>query len=152
MASDAATHDTLVTYLQAVFIAPVETATGREGWFGIGVLAVCGALVVVVGLYLVRTVRLSVLRDDRVTATSLAERRERSERLWRTAHELAAAGQLAEAVRMVYLSVKNVRSFSNVGVSPANVSDAHEGEGGVRWALVAGVVVVAVLMKRRTCP
>jgi hypothetical protein len=31
-------------------------------------------------------------------------RRERSDRLWRSAHQLAAAGDLAEAVRALYLS------------------------------------------------
>jgi hypothetical protein len=95
----------LINYLLAQLIQTVlNTTSGREGWFGIGVLLVSAALIVVVGVYLVRLVRLSVVRDSRVDAASLAERRERSERLWQTAHQLAAAGQLAEAVRMLYLS------------------------------------------------
>src|SRR5437879_13375923 len=44
------------------------------------------------------------MRDSQFGSASLAERRERSERLWQTAQQLAAAGQLAEAVRLVYLS------------------------------------------------
>src|SRR5205823_1268508 len=68
------------------------------------VLIVSVVLVAFVLVYLVRAVRLSVRRDSRVRAASLAERRERSERLWQTAQQLAAAGQFAEAVRVVYLS------------------------------------------------
>jgi hypothetical protein len=82
----------------------VDTTSGREGWFGIGVFSVCLALIVLVLLYLIRMIRLSVIRDGRVGSASLAERRERSERLWLTAQQLAAAGQLAEAVRLLYLS------------------------------------------------
>ena len=81
-----------------------DTTSGREGFFGFGVFGVCLALIVVVLLYLIRSVRLSVMRDSSVRSASLAERRERSERLWQTAQQLAAAGQLAEAVRVVYLS------------------------------------------------
>jgi hypothetical protein len=55
-------------------------------------------------VYLLRAVRLSVTRESRVGSIRLAERRERSDRLWQTAQQLAAAGQLAEAVRLVYLS------------------------------------------------
>src|SRR5207302_11295591 len=53
---------------------------------------------------LVRGVRLSVRRGSQVGSGRLAERRERSDRLWQTAQQLAATGQLAEAVRLVYLS------------------------------------------------
>ena len=81
-----------------------DTTSGQEGSFGIGALGVCLALIVAVVVYLVRSVRLSVMRDSSVRSASLAERRERSERLWQTAQQLAAAGQLAEAVRVVYLS------------------------------------------------
>jgi hypothetical protein len=81
-----------------------DTTSGREGSLGLGVFGVCAALVVVVLVYLVRTVRLSVLRDSQAGSASLAERRERSERLWQTAQQLAAAGQLTEAVRLLYLS------------------------------------------------
>jgi hypothetical protein len=95
----------LVTYLVGRLIQIVADAIdGRQGAYGLGVLSVCLVLVVVVLVYLVRSVRLAVLRDGRIASASLAERRERSERLWQTAQQLAAAGQLAEAVRVVYLS------------------------------------------------
>jgi hypothetical protein len=95
----------LISYLVARFIQTlVDTTAGREGWFGLAVEAVCLALLAVVLVYLVRAVRLSVTRDSRVGSVRLAERRERSDRLWQSAQQLAAAGQLAEAVRLVYLS------------------------------------------------
>jgi hypothetical protein len=95
----------LIGYLLALFIQTVfDTTAGREGWFGLAVEAVCVVLFAVVLVYLVRAVRLSVTRDSRTGSVRLAERRERSDRLWQTAQELAAAGQLAEAVRLVYLS------------------------------------------------
>jgi uncharacterized membrane protein YcjF (UPF0283 family) len=81
-----------------------DSATGREGWLGIAVLATCALLIGVVVVYLVRAVRLSVTRDIRQISASLTERRERSDQLWRSAERLAAAGQLAEAVRLLYLS------------------------------------------------
>ena len=95
----------LVGYLLARLIQMLaDTTSGREGPVGFGVFGVCLALVVVVLLYLIRTVRLSVMRDSHVGSASLAERRERSERLWQTAQQLAAAGQLTDAVRLLYLS------------------------------------------------
>jgi hypothetical protein len=95
----------LIGYLLARFVQVLaDTTSGQEGSLGVGVLGVCLALIVAVVVYLIRSVRLSVLRDSSVRSASLAERRERSERLWQTAQKLAAAGQLAEAVRVVYLS------------------------------------------------
>jgi hypothetical protein len=95
----------LARYLIARFIQTVvDTTSGREGWFGLGALAVCAVLIVVTAAYLVRAIRLSVTRESRLGSTSLAERRERSERVWATAQQLAAAGELARAVRVVYLS------------------------------------------------
>jgi hypothetical protein len=95
----------LISYVLARFIQTLVDATaGREGWFGLAVEAVCVVLFAVVLVYLVRAVRLSVTRDSQVGSVRLAERRERSDRLWQTAQQLAATGQLAEAVRLVYLS------------------------------------------------
>jgi len=95
----------LVGYLVARLIQMLaDTTSGREGPFGFGVFGVCLALVVVVLIYLIRTVRLSVMHDSHIGSASLAERRERSERLWQTAQQLATAGQLTEAVRLLYLS------------------------------------------------
>src|SRR5579859_2891129 len=95
----------LIGYLLGRFVQTlVDTTAGREGWFGLGVEVVCAVLIALVMVYLVRAVRLSVTRESRVGSVRLAERRERSDRLWQTAQQLAAAGQLAEAVRVVYLS------------------------------------------------
>src|SRR5207249_9894517 len=58
----------------------------------------------VVIAYLARAVRLSVIGEARVGAGSLAERRQRSDQLWYAAQQLASAGQIDEAVRLVYLS------------------------------------------------
>jgi hypothetical protein len=95
----------LVIYLVARLIQTlVDTTSGREGWVGIVVLALCLALIGAVVVYLVRAIRLSVARESRLRTASVAERRERSERLWQTAQQLAAAGELADAVRVLYLS------------------------------------------------
>src|ERR1700687_29343 len=85
----------LIGYLLARFVQTlVDTTAGREGWFGLAVEAVCALLIAVVVVYLIRAVRLSVTRDSRVGSVRLAERRERSDRLWQTAQQLAAAGAL----------------------------------------------------------
>ena len=83
----------------------LDSANGREGLYGLGVLAVCIVLLAIVASYLMRAVRLTMVRDNQVGRASLAERRERSERLWQMAQQAAAAGQHADAIRLLYLSV-----------------------------------------------
>jgi Domain of unknown function (DUF4129) len=100
----AALFDVVWSVLLGVFQTIGDTASGREGVFGWAVLGLCVVLFAAVLVYLVRAVRLSVLHESRLERSSLAERRERSDQLWRTAQQLAAAGRLAEAVRLVYLS------------------------------------------------
>jgi len=82
----------------------LASTAGREGPVGAGVLVVCMALLVAVGVYLARAVRLSIVGERQLRAASLTERRERSDQLWRAAEELAAAGRLSDAVRLAYLS------------------------------------------------
>jgi hypothetical protein len=95
----------LVRYALARLIQVLaDSATGREGWLGLGVLGVCAVLVGIVGVYLARAVRLSVAREARPGDANLTERRERSDQLWQSAQRLAAAGRLGEAVRALYLS------------------------------------------------
>ena len=95
----------LIGYVLARLIQTLaDSATGREGWLGIGALGACVVLIGVVLVYLVRAVRLSVTRETSVSSASLTERRERSDHLWQSAQRLAAAGQHAEAVRLLYLS------------------------------------------------
>ncbi len=96
--------DLLRYLLERLIVSAISASSGREGWIGFVVLAVCLALIATVGVYLVRAVGISVRRDVSIRAQTLAERRERSERLWQTAQQLAAAGQWQEAVRLVYLS------------------------------------------------
>ncbi|MBV9329038.1 MAG: DUF4129 domain-containing protein [Chloroflexi bacterium] len=82
----------------------LDTTTGREGSIGLVVLVVCASLLMLAAAYLVRTVRLAVVREAEVRSASLAQRRERSDQLWRTAQQLAAAGDLEHAVVQAYLS------------------------------------------------
>jgi uncharacterized membrane protein YcjF (UPF0283 family) len=81
-----------------------DAAGGREGWVGLVALAVGAISVLAVLVYLVRAIRLAVVREARLKAESLAQRRERSDRLWDTAQQLAAAGDWPAAVRAAYLS------------------------------------------------
>jgi hypothetical protein len=95
----------LARYVVARLIQTLaDSATGREGWLGIVVLGVCAVAIAVVLVYLVRAVRLSVIREARLSTASLSQRRERSDQLWASAQRLATAGQLDEAVRTLYLS------------------------------------------------
>ena len=82
----------------------LNSASGREGALGVGVLLVCAVVLVAALVYLGRALRLSVGRDAELRSASLADRRERSDQLWRTALERAAAGDFDEAVRLMYLS------------------------------------------------
>jgi Domain of unknown function (DUF4129) len=82
----------------------LDTATGREGSVGLVAATVAIALLGTAAVYLVRAVRLSLVREDAVQRASLAQRRQRSDQLWREAQQLAIDGQLAKAVRLLYLS------------------------------------------------
>jgi hypothetical protein len=85
-------------------ITILDAARGDDGVLGWGVLGLCLLILGLVAVYLVRAVRLSVLGEARVSSERLAERRQRSDQLWQTAQQLAAAGQLSDAIRLVYLS------------------------------------------------
>ena len=82
----------------------LDASAGREGGLGLGLLVGSGLVLGVTVVYLVRAVRLSVMRESTLRSASLAERRERSDQFWQTAQQLAATGQYAEAVRFSYLS------------------------------------------------
>jgi hypothetical protein len=82
----------------------LDSTSGRQGALGV-VLFVASALVLVLAAaYLTRAVRLSVVSEARLQGANLAERRERSDELWRSAQRKAAAGELAEALQLAYLS------------------------------------------------
>jgi hypothetical protein len=120
----------LVGYVIARFIqAVVSTGSGSDGWWSGLVLLGCVALIVGVVVYLVRAIRLSVTHETRVGIANLSERRERSERLWQTAQQLAASGQWAEAVRLLYLSALyalDERALLHVETSLTNREHARE--------------------------
>ena len=82
----------------------LDASAGREG--GVGLAALIGSVLVlaVAAVYLVRAVRLSVMRESALRGAGLAERRDRSDQLWQTAQQFAATGHYAEAVRFAYLS------------------------------------------------
>jgi len=81
-----------------------NAASGRDGWLGLVAMVVAGGLLIGVLVYLVRSVRLAVVREASLRVESRAERRERSDQLWASAHRLAAAGDWPAAVRAAYLS------------------------------------------------
>jgi hypothetical protein len=120
----------LVRYLvERLVVGVVNASSGREGWIGFVVLAVCVALFGVVVVYLVRAVSISVRRETSLRSQSLADRRERSERLWQTAQQLAAGGHWQEAVRVVYLSALyalDERALLHVETSLTNREHARE--------------------------
>jgi len=121
--------DLLRYVLERLVVGVANASSGREGWVGFAVLAVCLVLMGVVAAYLVRAVRISVRRETRLRSQSLAERRERSERLWQTAQQRAASGQWQEAVRVVYLSALyalDERALLHVETSLTNREHARE--------------------------
>src|SRR3954471_4742999 len=59
-----------------------ESSTGRQGGLGLVVLGVCGVVLLIGVVYVVRAVRLSVVRENELRNASLAERRDRSDQLW----------------------------------------------------------------------
>jgi Domain of unknown function (DUF4129) len=101
-------QDAIVEVLFNVWAQLVHTvasaASGREGWLGLAALGLGSVLVVLVTLYLVRSIRLAVVRESRLAAESRAERRERSDRLWASAQQHAARRDWPVAVRLAYLS------------------------------------------------
>ena len=94
----------IVYLLGRLVEAIVDASTGREGWIGFVALGICVVLFAFAGVYLVRAVGIAIRREDAVRAHTLAERRQRSERLWQSAQELAARGEWSDAIRSLYLS------------------------------------------------
>ena len=87
------------------FFRPIGQAIeGQLDWLGLGLVAL--AIVVLVGgvWFVARAVHLNMVSDSAAVSRAQALRRERADRLWREAHDRAAAGDLAGAVRALYLS------------------------------------------------
>ncbi len=87
-----------------VYRAIASAASGREGPIGIGVFVLLLLAVGALSVFLVQAARVSLVGESRAAATRAAARRERSDSLWRQAHDLAEAGRWSEAIRMLYLS------------------------------------------------
>lgn len=119
----AAVWDTLVGLVSPLVQVAEDSLSGRTGWVGLAVLLACLALLVGGVGYLVRSVRLAMSRETRVHARGLAERRDRSDGLWRQAEQCAEAGDLEAAARLVYLSALyalDERSLLHVEASQTN--------------------------------
>jgi uncharacterized protein DUF4129 len=120
--------DLVWSLIARLVVTLLDAARGDAGWYGWGVIALCVVLFALVGVYLVRAVRLSVRADARLATASVAERQQRSDQLWRTAQQLAAAGELREAVRLMYLSALyalDERAFLHVDSSMTNREHAR---------------------------
>ncbi len=87
-----------------LFRAIGEAASGREGPIGIFVLVLLLLAVAALSVFLVQAARVSIVGEARAATTRAAARRERSDRLWQEAQDLAEAGQWGEAIRSLYLS------------------------------------------------
>jgi hypothetical protein len=86
-------------------ISPVRKAlAGQLAWWDLALLALALGVIAAGIWFVLRTVRAGVVRDAGAAVREAARRRERSDRLWAEAHELAAAGRYVEAVRALYLS------------------------------------------------
>jgi hypothetical protein len=91
--------------LLAQFIQLVaDTTSGRQGALGVVLLILSAAALVLAMAYLIRAVRLSMVRETRLPGASLAERRVRSDALWRGAQQEASAGDFGAALQLAYLS------------------------------------------------
>jgi len=106
----------------------LDSTSGREGALGSVLLVVAASVLVAAIAYLVRAVRLSVVRETQLRGVSLAERRERSDELWRSAQAKASAGELQEALRLAYLSALyalDERALVHVDVNLTNREHAR---------------------------
>jgi hypothetical protein len=121
--------DWLWNVITQLYRLVVDSTTGREGAVGLVAVVLSAAILAAAAVYLVRAVRLSVLREAAQASASLAHRRQRSDQLWHTAQQLAAAGRLPEAVRLVYLSALyalDERAILHVELALTNSEHARE--------------------------
>ena len=87
------------------FFRPIGQAIqGQLDWFGLALVALAVVVLAAGVWFVVRAVRLNLVSDSAALTRAQAIRRARADRLWREAHELAAAGDLGGAVRALYLS------------------------------------------------
>jgi hypothetical protein len=86
------------------WISIMAAASGREGLLGYAILLASSIAIASLLVMVIRAVRLSVTRDAAHAYRATIARRERSDRFWREAQELATAGRFEEATRALYLS------------------------------------------------
>ena len=96
--------DGLRQLLSWLFGPVQDVIAGHVSWLQIGGIAVTLAAIAAAGWFIVRVIGSSLVRESSLAATRAVNRRDRSDRLWQEAQELAASGQLARAVRAMYLS------------------------------------------------
>ena len=89
------------------FITPAASAAdagGTEGGLQWTVMLAWAVVIFALLAFAWRALRLTVLATATGSAPDARLRRERSDELWREAHDLAAAGRLQDAARALYLS------------------------------------------------
>ena len=87
------------------FFRPIGAAIeGQLDWVGLGLVALAIAVLAAGLWFVVRVIRVNMISDAASFSRAQVLRRERADRLWREAHDLAAAGDLPGAVRALYLS------------------------------------------------
>ena len=95
----------LLVDLLGWFFRPIGQAIqGQLDWFGLALVALAIAVLAAGLWFVVRAVRLNMIADSASLTRAQIQRRARADRLWREAHDLAAAGDLAGGVRALYLS------------------------------------------------
>ena len=77
---------------------------GQEGWLGLAAVGLASIVLLLGALAVIRAIRLTMVRELRLGSATRAERRQRSDQLFREAERLAAEGRFAEATRAAYLS------------------------------------------------
>lgn len=100
----AAIWELIWDFLVWLFSPVARVVAGQADLFQVAVVAVALAVIGAGAWFVLRAVRQNMVADAAALARAQAQRRERADRLWREAQDLAAAGRLADAVRALYLS------------------------------------------------
>jgi hypothetical protein len=93
-------YDWLLTITEPVG----DAVDGNESWLALAIVVFCVIMLIAIGWLLYRAIGMNLVPETRRAARARAASREQSDRLWSRAQELAAQGDLAEAIRALYLS------------------------------------------------
>ena len=89
----------------AWLLSPMQDMlAGRISWLQLGAASLAVVVLIAACWFAARVVAFSVVRDRPSARANASIQRERSDHLWTEAQDLATRGQLAEAVRSLYLS------------------------------------------------